>query len=193
MIKNTNLAGFTLIELLVVIVIIGVLATISILTFGSYQEKARNAKITSMMKQFDDMMNNFAASNGYYFPRVEQYSSRRCMGRYKDTLENGRICGFRNKNTGVFTYLGSTQLQDDNDDDFSYWPTVNDSMDIKVNNPTYDLIRGAYYQCLDTECSSVEYNWYLEGTGQDCGIASAKDFDWGGQATRCYVKKTVNY
>jgi len=109
-----NFAGFTLIELLVVIVIIGVLATISVSTFGSYQEKARNAKITSMMKQFDDMMNNFAASNGYYFPRIEQYSSRRCLGRYEPISGSNQLCGFRNKNTGVFTYLGSDQLQDDN-------------------------------------------------------------------------------
>lgn len=39
--------GFTLIELLVVIVIVGILATIGVASYNSYQDKARRAKITA--------------------------------------------------------------------------------------------------------------------------------------------------
>ena len=46
-------AGFTLIELLVVIVIIGILATISVAQFNSYQEKARLAKYIAEASQRD--------------------------------------------------------------------------------------------------------------------------------------------
>lgn len=44
---NNKKLGFTLIELLVVIVIIGILATISIATFGNYQKDAKIAALTS--------------------------------------------------------------------------------------------------------------------------------------------------
>ena len=43
--KKTQKTGFTLIELLVVIVIIGILATISVATFGGYQARAKDATV----------------------------------------------------------------------------------------------------------------------------------------------------
>jgi prepilin-type N-terminal cleavage/methylation domain-containing protein len=54
--KNKKFAGFTLIELLITIVIIGILATISVATFGKYQEKARIAAAQAMAKQFQDLV-----------------------------------------------------------------------------------------------------------------------------------------
>jgi prepilin-type N-terminal cleavage/methylation domain-containing protein len=47
---NTNKKGFTLIELLVVIVIIGILATISVATFGGYFKKARDSERQSAVQ-----------------------------------------------------------------------------------------------------------------------------------------------
>lgn len=48
---NKKFAGFTLIELLVVIVIIGILATISISTYGNFMKKATDAKRSANLKQ----------------------------------------------------------------------------------------------------------------------------------------------
>jgi prepilin-type N-terminal cleavage/methylation domain-containing protein len=53
MFKSSKFAGFTLIELLVTIVIIGILATVSVATFGGYQEKAKIAKNQAECAQID--------------------------------------------------------------------------------------------------------------------------------------------
>jgi prepilin-type N-terminal cleavage/methylation domain-containing protein len=49
-------SAFTLIELLVVIVIIGILATIGVAQFNSYQEKARLAKALAFASQVDRVL-----------------------------------------------------------------------------------------------------------------------------------------
>lgn len=56
--------GFTLIELLVVIVIIGILATISVVTFDGYREKARIAKGQAFSKQVDTHMISSGVASG---------------------------------------------------------------------------------------------------------------------------------
>lgn len=53
---NTNKKGFTLIELLVVIVIIGILATISVATFGGYFKKARDAERQTVVQNVATIM-----------------------------------------------------------------------------------------------------------------------------------------
>ena len=58
--NKQNFTGFTLIELLVVIVIIGILATISVSTFGGYFEKARLAKAQQSYSQIKSL---FLAQN----------------------------------------------------------------------------------------------------------------------------------
>ena len=59
---NTNKKGFTLIELLVVIVIIGILATISVATFGGYFKKARDAERQTMVSNISTIMKLAGAS-----------------------------------------------------------------------------------------------------------------------------------
>lgn len=50
MIKRQQ-SAFTLIELLVVIVIVGILATVSVVQFNSYQDKARRAVLAAQISQ----------------------------------------------------------------------------------------------------------------------------------------------
>ena len=60
---NTNKKGFTLIELLVVIVIIGILATISVATFGGYFKKARDSERQSAVQNIATIMKVINATN----------------------------------------------------------------------------------------------------------------------------------
>ncbi|HKK07472.1 MAG TPA: prepilin-type N-terminal cleavage/methylation domain-containing protein [Gemmatimonadota bacterium] len=59
-------SGFTLIEMMVVLVVIGILAAIAIVSFGSSTQKAQ---ITAMKS---DLRNLVSAEQGYYADQVSQ-------------------------------------------------------------------------------------------------------------------------
>ena len=58
--------GFTLVELLIVIIIIGILATLVIVTFTGVQAKDRDSKRQTSIEAVDSHLEAFFAENGYY-------------------------------------------------------------------------------------------------------------------------------
>jgi prepilin-type N-terminal cleavage/methylation domain-containing protein len=58
--------GFTIVELLIVIVVIGILATLVIVTFTGIQKKARDSQRQTDINALDSHIEAFYASNGYY-------------------------------------------------------------------------------------------------------------------------------
>ncbi len=58
--------GFTIVELLIVIVVIGILATLVIVTFTGIQQKARNSQRQTDINAVDSHVEAYYASNGYY-------------------------------------------------------------------------------------------------------------------------------
>lgn len=63
--KKTT-SGFTIVELLIVIVVIGILAAITIVSFNGVQSRARDAERTSDMKSLHKALEMFYIANGYY-------------------------------------------------------------------------------------------------------------------------------
>lgn len=61
-----NRKGFTVVELLIVIVIIGILATLTIISYSGVREDARNAKILSDINQVNKLIGIYYAKNGSY-------------------------------------------------------------------------------------------------------------------------------
>lgn len=61
-----NQKGFTIVELLIVIVVIGILATLVIITFTGIQQKARNTKRQTDINAINSHMEAFFAQNAYY-------------------------------------------------------------------------------------------------------------------------------
>ena len=59
-------SGFTIVELLIVIVIIGILATLVIITFTGIQQRARNTKRQTDINAIDSHLEAFNADQGYY-------------------------------------------------------------------------------------------------------------------------------
>lgn len=58
--------GFTIVELLIVIVVIGILATLVIVTFTGIQQKARNTKRNTDINAIQSHLEAFYAQNGNY-------------------------------------------------------------------------------------------------------------------------------
>lgn len=61
--------GFTLVELLIVIIIIGILATLVIVTFSGVQAKARDSKRQTDIDALNSHLEAFFATNSY-FPTI---------------------------------------------------------------------------------------------------------------------------
>jgi prepilin-type N-terminal cleavage/methylation domain-containing protein len=64
-------SGFTIVELLIVIVIIGILATLVIVTFSGVQQRARDSERKTDINAVAGQLEAFYASNGYYPPQVD--------------------------------------------------------------------------------------------------------------------------
>jgi len=62
--------GFTIVELLIVIVVIGILATLVIVTFTGIQQKARNTKRQTDINAIQSHLEAYKAQNGYYPSRA---------------------------------------------------------------------------------------------------------------------------
>lgn len=58
--------GFTIVELLIVIVVIGILATLVIVTFSGIQQRARNTARETDINAIQGYVESFYAINGYY-------------------------------------------------------------------------------------------------------------------------------
>lgn len=66
MISLKKQKGFTLVELLIVIIIIGILATLVIITFTGVQAKARDSKRQTDITAIDATVSAFFAQYGFY-------------------------------------------------------------------------------------------------------------------------------
>lgn len=58
--------GFTIVEMIIVVVIIGILAAITIVSYTSVQQKARDATRTSDITEVQKALEKYRAANGMY-------------------------------------------------------------------------------------------------------------------------------
>lgn len=58
--------GFTVVELLIVIVVIGILASLTVVAYSGVRESARNTKILSDLSQVNKLVQAYYARNGSY-------------------------------------------------------------------------------------------------------------------------------
>jgi len=66
MVSLKNKKGFTIVELLIVIVVIGILATLVIVTFTGIQQKGRNTQRQTDINAVDSHVEAFNAQYGFY-------------------------------------------------------------------------------------------------------------------------------
>ena len=153
--------GFTLIELLVVVAIIGILATVILVSLSASREKSRNASVVAQVAEVQKALELYFVDNSLSYPN----ETASCIGSYSDNLcwNNNNVAVNASFNAALAPYLDITSFNIDNNLRFS----------------------GARYQAVNSGLNYRIY-YFLEGTDQECpkGVFFA---NYGGIATACQI------
>lgn len=148
--KHKQQSGFTIVELLIVIVVIGILAAITIVAFNGVQERARNTKTITAVKEYIKLYSSYAVDYDVY-PGSGNY----CLGTgYTDGLcwDNRVYAENAAANTGLQIYAKS------------------------LPNPSTTRV---YRNSVDGSRAGILYvspnnlRYQLEGVDTQCGIPGA--------------------
>ncbi len=96
-------AGFTLIELLVVIAIIGILASLSLVSYGGAQKQSRDTKRKSDLAQYRNALEAYAGQNNGLYPGFAANSP-------VTIAASSNLC----QDTFLYPFMSSTCLTDPN-------------------------------------------------------------------------------
>src|SRR3989338_2935425 len=124
--RRRKYSGFTLIELLVVISIIGLLASVVLVSLNSARAKARDAKRIADFKQIQLALELFYDSQGRYPQSPGHIMWSGHWAYFSQCLETGTQCGFTVSNyTPVISKVPQDPLRKTSDpfaSDVSYYP-----------------------------------------------------------------------
>lgn len=85
--------GFTIVELIIVIVVIGVLAAITMVSYNSIQDRARETRVVAAVDAYEKLLRIYKAQYGEY-PAITNPGAIACMGNIEDyPVRNGFSSG----------------------------------------------------------------------------------------------------
>jgi general secretion pathway protein G len=115
--------GFTLVELLVVITILGVLATIGLVSFASAQARGRDAQRKSDLKQIASSLELYYSDYGKY-PNSDNGKIQGCPSTSNTDCEWG-VAGSKSDFTDLrTTYFASLPKDPSSDQNYYYLPVT---------------------------------------------------------------------
>lgn len=167
--------GFTIVELLIVIVIIGILAAITIISYNGIQQRARNASTIATVQLYVKGLAMYLVDHGDY-PTV---NSTICLGStYKDYNGDGvGDCGYVDQD-----YRGSVNTTFENQMK-PYIASLPDVSTVEIQSFS-DVMVGAFLNnwaemTLDGQPNPYYIMYNLEGADQDCKLDTAQtDGTW---------------
>lgn len=161
-------AGFTIVELLIVIVIIGILATITIVAYNGIQARARNSQVMAGVNAYYKAILEYQSINGT-FPTVSG-----CLGANYPNNHCWESNGATDRSVNATLDAQLSEFIPDK-------PTLaTQLMNMGGSYSQYDRAGLAYYYASPT---NIELRYYLGGLNQDC----IGDFTFSneGALTRC--------
>lgn len=140
-------AGFTIVELLIVIVVIGILASITIVAYNGVQNRAKQAKIQSDISNVQKLVESYYAVNGTY--PITATALNIDWG--TNTARSDANCSYGTKNTDWVPSLDSPLPQSS----VSSGVGGNPGCYMYVSNGTYYVISA--WNMLDTPQTTTMY------------------------------------
>lgn len=182
-ITNKNKA-FTVIELLVVIIVLGILATITVVYYQGTREAAYNSQITSGVRSYYDAIKAYKLAKGAYPStqrEVDGYNiAMTCLGKGYEGGTCGSITSVQVYEDALFNSQMKAFLK----------TTTNPISDANLPVPGESYV-GAAYGIDETSNSSTDYGRVIEyavyGNNADCGIADAVEYSTSSEATACEI------
>ena len=110
MTKQTKTRGFTIVELLIVIVVIGILATLVIVTFTGIQQKGRNTQRQTDIKALNGYVESFYAEYGFY-PTGGDMTNPAFIQKYMKGLDPKALVDPKQPQDGTAT-ISTTEVAD---------------------------------------------------------------------------------
>ncbi|MEP7204877.1 MAG: type II secretion system protein [Candidatus Saccharibacteria bacterium] len=174
--QRKRLPGFTIVELLIVIVVIGILATITLVTYNGIQAKAENTKTSTSVMSYSRVVQSYAALNGVY-----PIANWACLG------PSGTRCGNMIDSTGACNGAGGAMYQ-------AAFDTALKTIASSISPPSTQSMNcggknygGAWFYSLNGNSGTIMY--YLKGdqgcvTGSGVSLIRRSQID---DTTECYI------
>lgn len=184
---NLRAQAFTIVELLIVIVVIGILATISVVAYNGIQNKAANTQVVNMVSSYQKALEMFRISGA----GVQEYPH----------LEAGMV---QNQCLGVGYTRNGGHCWDGPDSPAQESPALNALLSEwlpvppKLSSPRYYavgpnqrtgaiFIRGNYTGAEGTLPPRIQF--LLNGANQDCTVSGSRRVavgsNWSSSVTLC--------
>ena len=144
--------GFTIVELLIVIVVIGILATLVIVTFTGIQQKGRNSQRQTDINAINSHVEAFQAQNGAY-PTLTQIQNAAWRAKYMKGLDPDALLA--PNSTTAIDATTSTK------DKYQYAPTQDDG---STACPGTDVTVTGDTPVVDLTCTKFKLSSLLEGS-----------------------------
>ena len=161
MVSLKNKKGFTIVELLIVIVVIGILATLVIVTFTGIQQKGRNTQRQTDIKAVQGYVESFYAEYGFYPTAAdlndEDFRSKFLKGIDPKSLSDPKQAG----DTGA---ISATKVATDATSPYQYsYVTAGDTTDCDASTVVTE-VDGENVPSQTAQCTKYELHANLEGS-----------------------------
>lgn len=157
--------GFTIVELLIVIVVIGILATITIVAFNGIQDRAKNTNRVQVALAYHKIIKSYITNRGAY-PLAVGATTTYCLGEgYPDLNADGTVddCFATNNVKKVSAGLNSELRKE-----VTSLPNYDKEV-IYGTSTVGNLGVGYRGITIDGQAGRIGLFYYLKGASIDCG------------------------